>query len=326
MTFGESWGWGAPRDVAAQIYRRYREAGGNFIDTANIYTSGVSEALVGELIADERARVVVGTKFSLADGVTDPNAGGNHRKVMIESLEASLRRLKTDYVDIYWLHVWDRITPVEEVMRGLELLVQSGKVLHVGVSNAPAWWIARAHTTAEHRGWSPFCGLQVEYSLVERSVERELLPLAEHLDLAVLAWSPLGGGLLTGKYLDLDPQNARFHNTGIDGMRPKIERTRPTVEAVREVAQAIGVSPAQVALAWLRHQPVPIIPVLGIRRPHQLEDNLAALQVRLEPEHRARLRDAGAFELGYPHDFFNYGYVEGPIYGGCADLIDGVRR
>src|ERR1700719_3694733 len=199
MTFGDEWGLGSPKDEARKVYETYREAGGNFIDTANFYTNGTSESFLGEFIKDHRQTVVLATKYSNAAPGTDPNAAGNQRKNMMQAAEASLKRLHTDYIDLYWVHIWDQITPVEEVMRGLDDLVRAGKVLYVGISDAPASWIAQANTLAHLRGWSPFIGLQIEYSLIERTVERELVPMAKALNLGLTAWSPLARGLLTGK-------------------------------------------------------------------------------------------------------------------------------
>ena len=196
MTFGEDWGWGSSKDEAKKIYNAFREAGGNFVDTANIYTNGTSESFLGEFLKGHRESVVLATKFTNAAPGTDPNAAGNHRKNMVQAVEASLKRLQTDYIDLYWVHIWDQITPVEEVMRALDDLVRQGKVLYIGISDAPAWWIAQANTLATLRGWSPFVGLQIEYSLIERTVERELIPMAKALDLGVTAWSPLSGGWL----------------------------------------------------------------------------------------------------------------------------------
>src|ERR1700731_1674573 len=197
MTFGDEWGWGSPKAEAQKIYETYRETGGNFVDTANFYTGGTSEKFLGEFMQGHRESVVVATKYSNAAPGNDPNAAGNHRKSMIQAVEASLKRLQTDYIDLYWVHIWDQITPFEEVMRGLDDLVRQGKVLYIGISDAPAWWIAQANTLARLRGWSPFVGLQIEYSLIERTVERELIPMAKALKLGVTAWSPLSGGVLT---------------------------------------------------------------------------------------------------------------------------------
>src|ERR1700742_748733 len=200
MTFGEDWGWGSSKEESRKVYDAFREAGGNFIDTANLYTNGTSESFLGKFMEGHRQSVVLATKYTNAFPGTDPNAAGNHRKNMMQSVEASLKRLRTDYIDLYWVHIWDQITPVEEVMRGLDDLVRSGKVVYVGISDAPAWWIAQANTLAHLRGWSPFIGLQIEYSLIERTVERELIPMAKALNIGVTAWSPLKGGVLTGKY------------------------------------------------------------------------------------------------------------------------------
>src|SRR6202795_2270425 len=216
MTFGDEWGWGSPKDEAQKVYETYREAGGNFLDTANFYTSGTSEKFVGEFIKGHRESVVLAAKYSNAAPGNDPNAAGNHRKSMMQALEASLKRLQTDYIDLYWVHIWDGITPVEEVMRGLDDLVRQGKVLYVGISDAPAWWVAQANTLAELRGWTQFIGLQIEYSLMERTVERELIPMAKALNVGVLAWSPLARGVLTGKYAEGKAGGGRMTNEGMN--------------------------------------------------------------------------------------------------------------
>src|SRR4029077_21074401 len=196
----DDWGWGSGKDEACTVYDAYREAGGNFIDTANLYTNGSSESFLGEFMKGHRESIVLATKYTNAAPGTDPNAAGNQRKNMMQAIEASLKRLQTDYIDLYWVHIWDQITPVEEVMRGLDDLARQGKMLYVGISDAPAWWIAQANTLASLRGWSPFVDLQIEYNLVERTVERELIPLGEAVNLGVIAWSPLCNGVLTGKY------------------------------------------------------------------------------------------------------------------------------
>src|ERR1700722_14945735 len=191
MTFGEDWGWGSSKEESRKVYDAFLEAGGNFIDTANVYTNGTSEKLLGEFMAGHRDRIVLATKYTNAAPGNDPNAAGNHRKSMMRAVEASLKRLKTDYIDLYWLHLWDQITPVEEVMRAFDDLVRQGKMLYVGVSNAAAGWIAPANPLAQLRGCSPFVGLQIEYSLIERTVERELIPMAKAMNIGVTAWSPL---------------------------------------------------------------------------------------------------------------------------------------
>jgi aryl-alcohol dehydrogenase-like predicted oxidoreductase len=264
MTFGDEWGWGSPKAEAQKVYETYREAGGNFIDTANFYTNGTSERFVGEFIQGHRESVVLATKYSLAAPGNDPNAAGNHRKNMMQAVEASLKRLQTDYIDLYWVHMWDGITPVEEVMRGLDDIVRQGKVLYVGVSDAPAWWIAQANTLAELRGWTQFTGLQIEYSLIERTVERELVPMAKALNLGVTAWSPLAGGVLTGKYHgEGKAEGARMTNEGTKDFLPEEQRAAPIISAVKSVSKQTGRGMAQVALAWLRHRTVPVIPIIG---------------------------------------------------------------
>src|SRR6516225_9627432 len=250
MTFGEDWGWGSTKDEARKIYEAFRDAGANFIDTANIYTKGTSEAFLGEFMKGHRESVVLATKYTNATPGTDPNAAGNHRKSMVQAVEASLKRLQTDYVDLYWVHIWDQITPVEEVMRALDDLVRQGKVLYVGISDAPAWWIAQANTLATLRGWSPFVGLQIEYSLIERTVERELIPMAQALNLGFTAWSPLAGGVLTGKYHGHgSSEQARLSSEMMKDFRPEQQRADRVVTAVKQASDQVGRSMAQVALA-----------------------------------------------------------------------------
>jgi aryl-alcohol dehydrogenase-like predicted oxidoreductase len=321
MTFGEDLGWGAPKDESLAMYNAFREAGGNFIDTANIYTNGTSETFLGEFMKGHRDSLVLATKYTNAAPTSDPNASGNHRKSMFRAVEASLRRLQTDYIDLYWMHIWDQMTPVEEVMRAFDDMVRQGKVLYVGVSDAPAWWIAQANTLACLRGWSPFVALQIEYSLIERTVERELLPAAKAMGLGVTAWSPLASGLLTGKYHDGSGDGGRMKNKDLQELLPDPERTKRVVGAVRAVAAQAGRSMAQVALAWLRYGPLPIIPILGARTRKQLEDNLAGLQLELSPEQLKALDDASRIELGFPHDFYSRKLVRTIVYGGMRDQI-----
>jgi aryl-alcohol dehydrogenase-like predicted oxidoreductase len=322
MTFGEEWGWGAAKDDARKIYDAYRDAGGNFIDTANLYTNGASERLVGEFMEGHRGEVVLATKYTNALPGKDPNAGGNHRKNMMQAVEASLKRLRTDYIDLYWLHIWDKITPVEEVMRAFDDLVRQGKVLYVGVSDAPAWWVAQANTLASLRGWSPFIGLQIEYSLVERTVERELIPMAQSLDLGLVAWSPLAGGVLTGKYAgDKPAEGARYSTEMMQSFLPERQRQERVVAALRKVSAETGRSLAQAALAWLRYRDIPVIPIIGARKLTQFEDNLASLSLTLTPEQVKTLDEASQIELGFPHDFYRREMVSGFIYGGLRDRI-----
>lgn len=321
MTFGEEWGWGSGKDEARKIYDAYRAAGGNFIDTANVYTNGTSETFLGEFMHDHRQEVVLATKYTNSAASGDPNASGNQRKNMVQAVEASLRRLKTDYIDLYWLHIWDQMTPVDEVMRVFDDLVRQGKVLYVGVSDAPAWWIAQANTLAELRGWSKFVGLQIEYSLVERTVERELIPMSKALRLGVVAWSPLAGGLLSGKYSSKTAKDARFSSDMMKGFLRSGERADTIVAALQKVSQQVGRSVAQVALAWLRHRDVPVIPIVGARKIAQLEDNLASLELKLIVEQVSILDQASAIEMGFPHDFYEVDLVKGMVYGGLRERI-----
>jgi len=321
MTFGEEWGWGAAPRESRKIFDAYAEAGGNFIDTANRYTDGTSERLVGEFVAADRHRFVVATKYTLFDREGDPNGAGNHRKNLVRSLEGSLRRLKLDYVDLLWLHAWDFLTPVDEVMRALDDLVRAGKVLYVGISDTPAWIVSQANTLADLRGWSPFAALQIEYSLVERTPERELLPMARALDLAVTPWGILGAGVLTGKYnLGDPPGEGRVRET-----RAQDPRMLRIAQVVVDVAMEVGCTPTQVAVAWVRSRPGVVIPILGARTLDQVKDNLGVLQVTLDAEHLARLEEASSVELGFPHDFLERPHIRKLIHGGTRDLIDGHR-
>jgi aryl-alcohol dehydrogenase-like predicted oxidoreductase len=322
MTFGEDWGWGTAKDEARKVYDAFREAGGNFIDTANIYTNGTSETHLGEFLQGHRQSVVLATKYSNSFPGTDPNAAGNHRKNMVQAVEASLKRLKTDYIDLYWLHIWDQITPVEEVMRALDDLVRQGKVLYVGVSDAPAWWIAQANTLAQLRGWTPFVGLQIEYSLIERTVERELIPMAEALKVGVTAWSPLAGGVLSGKYHGHGSSEAgRLNSDMMKDFKPEQQRADRVVAAVKKVSDETGRSLAQVALAWLRYRPVPVIPILGARKLHQLQDNLASLDLQLSPDQVKTLDDASQIDLGFPYSMYARDFVRAIAHGGLRDKI-----
>src|SRR3989441_1117330 len=322
MTFGDEWGWGSPKAEAQNVYETYREAGGNFIDTANFYTNGTSERFMGEFIQGHRESVVLATKYSNAAPGNDPNAAGNHRKNMMQAVEASLKRLQTDYIDLYWVHIWDQITPVEEVMRGLDDLVRAGKVLYTGISDAPAWWIAQANTLAYLRGWSPFVGLQIEYSLIERTVERELIPMAKSLNLGLTAWSPLSRGVLTGKYHGQgSSEPGRMNSDMMKEYMPEEQRTERVVAAVKTVADQVGRSMAQVALAWLRYRPVPVIPIIGARKLSQLKDNLGSLDLMLSAEQLKALDAASRIELGFPQDLYEKEMARALCYGGLRDQI-----
>src|SRR5262245_26344491 len=320
MTFGEDWGWGGSVDECREMFDVFGAAGGNFIDTANLYTNGTSEKIVGDLIAADRDRWVLATKYSLNMG-QHVNASGNHRKNMIQSLEASLKRLKTDRIDLYWLHVWDFTTPVEEIMRGFDDLVRSGKILYAGVSDTPAWRVSQAQTLATLRGWTPFVGLQIEYSLVERTPERDLLPMAEAMGLGVTPWSPLGQGVLSGKYNQPGAaEGARLHQEGT--MPYLTDRNLKIAGEVAAVAKEVERSPSQVALRWLLQRPVPCIPIIGGRKRSQIEDNLRCVDFTLNDAHLKRLDEASRIELGFPHDFLRGPTVRDFAFGGWLSKID----
>jgi aryl-alcohol dehydrogenase-like predicted oxidoreductase len=325
MTFGEEYGWGSPKEESRKVFDAFLEAGGNFIDTANFYTNGTSESFLGEFMESQRQRLVLATKYTLGLPGNDPNAAGNQRKNMMQAVEASLKRLRTDYLDLYWLHIWDQLTPVEEVMRAFDDLVRQGKILYAGVSDMPAWVVARANTLAELRGWTPFVGLQIEYSLIERTPERELLPMAQNLGLTVTAWSPLAGGVLTGKYLGTaqgDKEQKRFDTPGQTPFFAVGARPDAIAREVQTVARECGRSPSQVALAWLRQRPTPIIPIIGARRLEQVKDNLASIDLNLDPSHLDRLDEVSRIELGFPHDFYKREMVRTITYAGMRDSID----
>lgn len=315
MGFGEEWGWGAGRETCRRIFETYAERGGNFIDTADYYTEGTSERLVGELVGRDRERFVLATKYSLKRRDGDPNAAGNHRKNMMRAVEASLRRLATDYIDLYWLHAWDFTTPVDEVMRGLDDLVRAGKVLYVAVSDTPAWKVAEAQTLAETRGWSRFIGLQVPYNLVRRGVERELLPMACDLGIGVLPWSPLGGGALTGRYSRDDVERMKELAASGDGSRSgqrqvKLDETTfQVLDVLRDLSAETGRSCAQLAVNWLLTRPGVTSVLLGATRAGQMADNLGALDFTLSEEQRERLDAAAPSRPGFPLDFLRSGKI-----------------
>jgi aryl-alcohol dehydrogenase-like predicted oxidoreductase len=310
MTFGTDWNWGADKDEARRIFDAYIDHGGNFVDTANRYTEGTAERMIGEFSQGRRDELVLATKYTLPTRPSDPNSGGNHRKSMMRSIEGSLSRLGTDYIDLFYLHAWDFTTSVEEVLRGLDDLVRAGKVLYVGVSDLPAWQASRMQTMADLRGWSPLVALQVEYSLIERTAERDLIPMARELGLGVLPWSPLGSGVLSGKYSRAD-LGATAGGSAAEGSRRDVaagngsltERGLEIAEVVRDVAGELGRSSSQVALAWTLLNPAVTSPIVGARTIAQLQDNLGALEVDFEPSHLSRLAAASRFDPGFPHEF-----------------------
>ena len=299
MTFGQDWGSmlaGASKEESRKIFDLFVERGGNFIDTANIYQMGTSEKHIGEFIADKRENFVVATKYTISTNPDDPNASGNHRKNLVQSVEASLKRLNTTYLDLLWIHVWDPMTPIEESMRALDDLVRSGKILYVGISDAPAWVVSQANTIADLRGWSPFIGIQIMYSLIERTPERELLPMAHALDIGITAWSPLGGGVLSGKYSKDKKQNNKEEPKRLQVDNPISatfvnERNLSITQEVRTIAQEINKTPSQVALNWIRQQNKNrgvIIPIIGARTESQIKDNLGCLDFELNADQLKR--------------------------------------
>jgi aryl-alcohol dehydrogenase-like predicted oxidoreductase len=322
MTFGSDWGWGADGAEARRIFDLYVDRGGNFVDTAVNYTNGEAERLLGAFIADRREKIVLATKFTMSREPGNPNAGGNHRLNLARSVEQSLRQLGTDRIDLLYLHAWDGTTRADEVMRALDDLVRSGKVLYLGICNTPAWRIAGMQTLADLRGWSAFVALQIEYSLLERTVEHELMPMAAALGLGVLPWSPLGGGVLAGKYSRADVADSRDAAVS-DSRRGVIaasghltERAIHIAQEVGAIAAELGATPCQVALAWTLAHPAVVSPVMGARTLAQAEENLAALDVALSVAHLERLDRASAPAPIFPARFVERPLVQQLIFGG----------
>lgn len=323
MTFGQEWGWGGSKEDSRAVFDAYADAGGNFIDTANMYTGGTSETFVGEFVEGRREQFVIATKFTFSMRPADPNAGGNSRKNMIQCCEASLKRMKTDYIDLYWVHAWDGLTPIEETMRAFDDLVKSGKILYAGVSDYPAWKVSQANTLAELRGWSKFAALQIEYSLVERAAERDLIPMARDLGLGVTPWSPLGQGVLTGKFSKgareegarLSQREAASHEMSAKYLT---DQSIATGDVVVDIAKQIGRSPAKVALAWLLYQRGVTSVIIGARRLSQLQDNLKSVEVELSVEHLKRLDEVSGIELGFPHAFLQTPFIDSMLKSGTV--------
>jgi aryl-alcohol dehydrogenase-like predicted oxidoreductase len=321
MTFGEEFGWGSSLEECRKVFNSYLDHGGNFLDTADLYTLGTSESIIGELSHGIRERLVIATKYSLMTDPQNSNAGGSSRRNMVRSVEQSLRRLKTDYIDLYWVHIWDQVTPVDEIMRGLDDLVRAGKVVYTGISDAPAWLSAKGNMLAECRGWTRFSALQMEYNLLERGVEREVLPFAKQDDLALLIWSPLAMGLLTGRYRSLADKGKSGRGIMLDERLN--ERNLRIIDALVKVAQELEVSPAAVALRWLQHQYHNIIPIVGARNVEQLADNLSCLKCEPSAEQFQRLSDVSKIDLGFPYDIIADERASMP---GMNDLIHGPYK
>ena len=307
MTFGDDWGWGAPKQESREIFDAFVEAGGNFIDTANNYTDGTSEKFIGEFTKAERDHFVIATKYTLTELAADPNFGGNHRKNMRRSVEGSLRRLDTDHIDLLWLHMWDGMTPVEEVMRALDDLVRAGKVLYVGISDTPAWVVSQANTLADLRGWSRFVAYQGEYSLASRAPERDILPMTRAMEMAFLPWGILEGGEITGKYNAPSEEPKRAKDTS--------DRIKKIASVLMELAKETGRTPSQIAINWVRQRPYHMIPILGARSEKQLREDLECLDFELTPEQIDCLNEASPIDLGFPHSFLSSSHVRGLIFG-----------
>lgn len=317
MTFGEEWAIGTGKDESKKIYDTFLNAGGNFIDTANRYTEGSSEKFLGEFISAERNNLVIATKYTLYTKRGSVNDGGNHRKNLVHSVEGSLKRLNTEYIDLLYLHAWDFTVGIEEVLRNLQYLVQSGKVLHIAISDTPAWIISQGNAIAELRGWSSFVAVQAEYSLTQRTPERDIIPMCNTNSVAVTAWAPLAGGALTGKYLNqtdtslrLKPESARLN-----------ERNTAIAKEVVSIANEIGCSAGNVALNWVRKQKGTIIPIVGARKEEQIKDNLNCLNFDLTEEQMNHLNEVSKIELGFPHDFLLSDVVKEVVFGGTKDKI-----
>jgi aryl-alcohol dehydrogenase-like predicted oxidoreductase len=321
MTFGEDLGWGASVADSETMISTYLERGGNFIDTANIYTNGHSEKIIGDFFAQakgHRDRVVIGTKFfcSLFEG--DPNGGGAGRKALMQQCEASLRRLQTDYIDIYWLHLWDRTTPIEETLRGLDDLVTSGKVRYIGFSDLPAWKVSEAQTLAHFQGWAPIIAVQLEYSLLERTAEGELVPMAQEMGMGVMPWSPLKHGFLSGKFRRDSAGSVDTKRTAMVGAPS--EGDHVVIDALCAVADEVGATPAAVALAWTRNRPGVASTIIGVRRLDQLDANLAALDLNLTDAQVAKLNAVSKPALNFPGEINTR---LAPMFGFPGTTIDG---
>jgi aryl-alcohol dehydrogenase-like predicted oxidoreductase len=322
MTFGEAT-WGTNEVVARQILDVFSEAGGNFLDTSNSYTEGRSEQIVGDFLGTRRDAFVVGTKYSMQMRSGDLNSAGNHRKNLVQSIEGSLRRLGTDYVDVLWVHARETWTPVEEVMRALDDQVRAGKVLYVGASNWPAWEVAEANTLASLRGWTPFVGLQLRYNLLDRTPERELLPMAQAFGMAVAVWGPLAEGRLTGKYLRDDGQGRLRTPRADEIFQHSQVGSDELVQLIVDLAAELECTPAQVALAWLCRRSATMIPVLGATSPDQLIEDLHSPEVELGRQQRESLDELSAPTLGFPHDILRQRHVTSLTYGNLWQLVEG---
>lgn len=317
MGFGTEAGWGADKQTSFDIIDAYAEEGGNFLDTANVYKLGTSEKIIGEYLSNnDRDQFVLATKYTLKDNMTNVNASGNNRKNMMRSVEESLKRLQTDFIDVLYLHIWDNITPIDEVMRGLDDLIRQGKVNYAAISDTPAWVVAKGNTLAELMGWSQLIALQVEYSLIQRTPERELIPMAKHFGMTVTPWAPLAGGALTGKYLRGENGRIKAGSNRLD------QNSQRITKAVVEIADELAVQPAHVALAWMVQQGFSCIPIVGATKVEQLRENLKSTEVVLSAGHLAKLDEVSKISLGFPGDFFNEDNVKSNSFGGFYDRVE----
>lgn len=317
MGFGTEAGWGADKQASFQIIEAFANAGGNFLDTANIYKLGTSEKIIGEFISNtDRDYWVIATKYSLKDNNTNPNASGNNRKNMMRSVEESLKRLQTEFIDVLYLHIWDDLTPIDEILRGIDDLIRQGKVNYAAISDTPAWIVSKGNTMAELMGWSQFIALQIEYSLLQRSPERDLIPMAKHYGMTVTPWAPLAGGALTGKYLRGDKGRIK------EGSNRLNENSQRITKEVMAIAKKLGVEPSHVALKWTMQQGYSSIPIVGATKLNQLAENLKVIDVTIPDEDMKRLDEASAIDLGFPGNFYKEEGVRLNNFGGFYDKIE----
>ena len=323
MTFGNDWGnmlTGSSKEESKKIFNSFIDAGGNFIDTANIYQNGMSEKFLSDFISSHREQIVLSTKYSLSTNPKDPNASGNHRKNLIQSVNASLERLKTNYIDLLWIHAWDFVTPISEIMRALDDLIQKNKILYIGISDSPAWMITAANMLAESKGWSKFISVQILYNLIDRTAERDLIPMANFSNMSITSWSPLASGLLSGKYnnkKDIESgKNKRLNKYNPYTKLLLNKRNYSIVNLVKEIAKEIDVTPSEIALNWVLHQNKgKIIPIIGAKTKAQLKTNMNCINFKLKREHIQKLATISDVGLGFPHDFLSYDFMQDLIYG-----------
>ncbi|MEL6343293.1 MAG: aldo/keto reductase [Myxococcota bacterium] len=323
MSFGDNWGFGADEATSHEVLNTYFESGGNFLDTANKYHNGQTESILGTWLGDRRHKMVIATKYTLSMDHDDPNASGNQRKNLQRAVEDSLKRMKTDYIDLMWVHAHDALTPWQETMRALDDLVRAGKILYIGISDTPAWIVSASNVYAELKGWTPYIGLQIEYSLIERTPERDLLPMADAFGMSVVAWAPLGGGVLTGKYTrDNDEIDSKRKGSN-DARGRTAAHNLAIARVVDAVADEQGVTSAQIATAWVSARGYGCIPIVGARKVSQITDTLGASAVNLTDDQLARLNDVSKPDLGFPHDFLETDGVQNLVYGeNVRDRID----